>query len=865
MAEDTTFGRAPERLKRLLLLGRNDLDDEEPIASWDLLNDKPGSQIGCYRLLRVLGEGGMGMVYLAEQEQPIRRQVALKIVKPGMDSARVIARFEAERQALALLDHPNIAHVYDAGTTESGRPYFVMEYVDGPPITEYCDRRKLTIEQRLSLFQQVCNAVQHAHQKGIIHRDLKPSNIVVAGEGEKAAPKIIDFGVAKAVGKPLTERTLVTEDSHLLGTPEYMSPEQADMASEDVDTRSDVYSLGVLLYVLLTGTLPFDSDTLRTGGIEHIRQVIRETNPKRPSTRLKKLGDEATKAAENRCTQVAALARRLRSELEWIPLKAMRKHRCERYRSAAELADDVENYLKGDPLAAGPPTVRYRLGKFLQRNRILAASVTVVLIVLCVAVIISTHFAIKAGRQARIAQAVNGFLNQYVLRSFNPYREEGGEVTPLSILDAASSKLEGRFEGEPLIEASIHQTLGDMYLNYSQFEVARQHLERALRIQRKHLGEKDPATINSVFSLGYVLKRQGRYEEAEPYLLKALYARGRIFGPAHSRTLYAKHHLGLLYMLQGRYSEWQPMSLELLQTSQLALDIENTTRILAISNTGRLYCFLGHYSRAEPLLVKALDLCRRVKGEQSAWVQEFTGWLGWLYHCQGRYAEAQSLLEQSVEMCRRMRGEEADILLRFTNFLGALYIDQGQYDKAKRLFVDAMATGALRLGEQHPAMLTCTNGLGVVHRSQSHYHEAERLLAEALDGRSSMLGNDHPDTLQTLNDFGVLRREQKRYEEAEGLLCQALEGRQHRLGPDHPDTLESMHELGVLYVAKEEYGEAEQPLLEAFHGREAKLGPDHPDTIESLEQLVNLYESWPKPDEAAKWRAKLPQKKVAEE
>ncbi|MHC4295920.1 MAG: serine/threonine protein kinase [Planctomycetota bacterium] len=414
MSKKSTFGAKPEQLKRLLtaigLEKSSASEKSDQMASSAPSMGELGDRIGRYKLLSVLGEGGMGIVCLAEQKHPIRRQVALKVIKPGMDSARVIARFETERQALALLDHPNIAHVHDAGTTEAGRPYFAMEYVKGLPITEYCDRHKLTIEDRLKLFLQICHAVHHAHQKGIIHRDIKPSNILVTSQDDQAVPKIIDFGVAKAVNQPLTDRTLFTEQGQLFGTPEYMSPEQADMANEDIDTRSDIYSLGVLLYVLLTGALPFDSETLREGGIEHIRQIIRETDPKTPSTRLSSLGEEAKKVAESRRTEIATLAKKLHKELEWIPLKAMRKERAERYRSASEFADDIENYLNGAPLIAGPPSNVYRLKKLVRRNRALVTGIGAVLAVLIAGIIVSTLFAIKAQREAKVSQTLTDFF-----------------------------------------------------------------------------------------------------------------------------------------------------------------------------------------------------------------------------------------------------------------------------------------------------------------------------------------------------------------------------------------------------------------------------------------------------------------------
>ena len=356
----------------------------------------PGTKIGRYELLELIGEGGMGLVYLAEQQEPLRRRVALKIVKLGMDTKQVIARFEAERQALALLDHTNIAHVFDAGTTKAGRPYFVMEYVEGVSITKYCDEQKLNIEERLELFKQVCEGVQHAHQKGIIHRDIKPSNILVSNHGDKAVPKIIDFGIAKAITQPLTEETFFTHEGQLLGTPEYMSPEQVDLATQDIDTRSDIYSLGVLLYVLLAGVLPFDRESLEHAGFAEIQRTIREDEPPLPSTRLTNLGKEAKVIAENRRTQIITLTRRLHRELEWIPMKAMRKDRTRRYRSASELADDIQNYLTGTPLIAGPESTIYRARKFVRKHAGSVATAALVAVIIVLGLVASTALSFRA-------------------------------------------------------------------------------------------------------------------------------------------------------------------------------------------------------------------------------------------------------------------------------------------------------------------------------------------------------------------------------------------------------------------------------------------------------------------------------------
>jgi len=377
---------------------------EDVTDSYGCSGEMLGGQIGPYKLLGILGEGGYGIVYLAEQQEPIRRRVALKIIKPGMDTKQVIARFEAERQALALFNHPNIAHVYEAGITKTGRPYFVMEHVKGIPVTEHCDQEKSGIEERLKLFLDICDAIQYAHQKGIIHRDIKPSNILVSIDSKGAVPKVIDFGVAKAISQSLTERTLYTEQGQLIGTPEYMSPEQAEMTTQDIDTRSDVYSLGVVLYELLTGVLPFDPETLREAGIDRLRQIIREEEPKTPSTHLSYLGEKAKQIAANRRTGAGTLANRLHKELEWIPMKAMRKERVRRYRSVSELADDIQNYLDGNPLIAGPESVMYKTRKFVRRHAGTVGAATAIVVLLIVGLIVSTSLYVQAEQARNIAQ-----------------------------------------------------------------------------------------------------------------------------------------------------------------------------------------------------------------------------------------------------------------------------------------------------------------------------------------------------------------------------------------------------------------------------------------------------------------------------
>ena len=598
----------PRLLERVMTLLRahdqaNDFLLEPPpglgvLHNNDGLAEEPGSVIGPYRLLEHLGEGGFGVVFLAEQEKPVRRRVALKVVKPGMDTREVIARFEAERQALALMGHPNIAKVHDAGATENGRPYFVMELVQGVPITEYCDQCNLTTRERLELFVTVCQAVQHAHQKGIIHRDLKPTNVLVAIQDGKPTPKIIDFGVAKAIGEQsLTERTLTTAFAQMIGTPMYMSPEQAELSPLGVDTRSDIYSLGVMLYELLTGATPFDKDRLHEASYDELRRIIREEEPPRPSARLSSLslgsktrrGEEragvreddslslreragvretaqlADTIAEKRRTDPRRLIQTVRGELDWIVMKCLEKDRNRRYDSAASVAGDVERYLADEPVQACPPSATYRMRKFVRRNKVAAAFM--VLLTAGVAALVVSNAKIqsaltqksaalalalsneqRATKEFRRAQATSDLLSEFLGSSY-PDRIKDSHYTVRQLLDDISAELGYELTEQPEVQAAIHSMIGRSYWRLGVFDRANVHLKLALDQHRQAYGAGDQRVANCLVDYAWNLGEMDRIAEVGTCAREAVSICGSLqSNPQESGTL--ANALYLLAMAQ---------------------------------------------------------------------------------------------------------------------------------------------------------------------------------------------------------------------------------------------------------------------------------------------------------------------------
>lgn len=492
--------------------------------------ERAGDSIGPYKLLQQIGEGGMGVVYMAEQTEPVERRVALKIIKPGMDTRQVIARFEAERQALAMMDHPNIARVLDAGTTETGRPFFVMELVKGIPITRYCDDNHLTPRERLELFIPICQAIQHAHQKGIIHRDIKPTNVLVAEYDDKPVAKVIDFGVAKATDHRLTEKTMFTEFGQVLGTFEYMSPEQAKLNQWDVDTRSDIYSLGVLLYELLSGETPFESQRLRHAALDEILRVIREEDPLRPSLRLS-TSESLPSIAANRRIEPRQLSQLVRGELDWIVMKSLEKDRTRRYATASKLAEDIGHYLNDEPVEACPPSTAYRLQKFARRNKPVIATVGAVATALVVGTGVATWQAVrathernravlaeataeeqaqrasaeaeKAAAERDKANSVASLLSE-MLSVVDPAKAKGQDYSVEQLLDEFSRSLDRRAQelsSQPDVERTLRLVIGKTYRDLEQTRKAEPHLERAVELSRQLYGEKHVEYPNALVEL----------------------------------------------------------------------------------------------------------------------------------------------------------------------------------------------------------------------------------------------------------------------------------------------------------------------------------------------------------------------------
>jgi serine/threonine protein kinase/tetratricopeptide (TPR) repeat protein len=656
-----------------------------------------------YRLIEELGRGGMGVVYLADQVAPIKRKVAVKIIKLGMDTKQVMARFEAERQALALMDHPNIAKVYDASATETGRPYFVMEFVKGVPITEYCDTHRLNNRERLELFREVCKGVQHAHQKGIIHRDIKASNILVTIHDNNPVPKIIDFGVAKATAQRLTERTMFTELGQLIGTPEYMSPEQAEMSSLDVDTRTDVYSLGVLLYELLVGALPFDSETLRAAGLSEIQRIIRETDPPKASTRLSSLGDSQVSIAQHRRTDPSALRRQLKGDMDWIIFKAMEKDRTRRYETVNGLAMDIARHLHNEPVLARPPSAAYKLQKMMARHKIgfgFSVALGVLIIGFAIAMTVFSARVAKerdrAEAEATKAQAINDFL-QDTLGSANPIEGSGMDITVLEALATATDKIEDAFSNQPEVEMEVRHTIGVTYLRLGHYDEAEDMLRSALRIARETYAPNHPDLAAPLTSLAVLLHERGKYDEAEALYREALEIRQKHFGREDEDVASILSNLGILLQDMGDTDAAEPIFREILAIDRKLLGDEDLNVAIDLNNLGNLMRDKGDYEASEPFLREAISILRQ---HEHPWVSIALSNLGELMNRKGDYSAAESIFEEALYLGLKHLGDKNQDVAKLQSRYGECLLKLGKYEEAENKLLGALPILMDTLGEQ---------------------------------------------------------------------------------------------------------------------------------------------------------------------
>jgi serine/threonine protein kinase/tetratricopeptide (TPR) repeat protein len=817
-------GDAPSLLESGLLLERvSPTLDTSAESDVDPQGAASGERVGLYVLGDVIGQGGMGIVYRAEQFQPIRRTVALKLIRKGLDTERVVQRFESERQALARMDHPGIARVLDAGASADGRPFVVMELVQGARITTFCDRERLTTRERVELVLLVCQAIQHAHQKGIIHRDLKPSNILVSRQDGAPLAKVIDFGIAKAIEDPLTDHTLLTREGQFIGTPDYMSPEQAGAIAADVDTRTDVYALGVILYELLSGQRPHRFE--RRSQIE-IQDTLKRRDPDKPSTlittrrgltRVRTAADpaELARIADARRTTTDRLRRQLAGDLDTIVLKAMQKSPARRYDSVEQLADDLRRYLDGRPVLAQPDTLTYRAGKFVRRH---AVAVGVAALVLLTLVAFAGTMAVQSARIARerdravaaeqrarteaaTAQEVSEFLTG-LFRVSDPGEARGNSITAREMLDRGAKRITTELQQRPEVQARLMHVMAEVYKSLGLYSQAVDLLVQEVAIRERLSGPNTGEVAEALDDLGDSYRYWGRIADAEPALRRALAIRKALHGEMHVEVAQSTNNLALVLDEQQHYEESEALHREALRIRRAVRGERSAETSNSLSNLGRVLGLRNKYDESEKVLREGLAIRESIFGRVHPLTANTMAHLGRTLAARGEFADAEPLLREALRVRRIVLDAGHADITRSLTMLGTALRGAGKLSEAEAVWTEAVARERARVGERHVDTAAALHGLGLVREEQGALRPAEALFHEALDIRREQRDATHPLVAQALASLGRVLEREGRPRDAEPLLREALAIRLARFGPAHPDVVEVQRLLDSAQAAQ---------------------------------------------------------------